>query len=349
MAEPVGLVLGTLALASLFTDCIELIQYFELGRNQSHDYETSCLKLSLLRCRLDALGEALNMCRGKQEDEVIVQRRANERDVIRKSLLGIKNIFGSTDILTLKYQLEPRTSRSLTLFSASQNEVAKPASPPQHRSAAFRRVSLIRRSTTWAIRDKQKFDTLLADLSFFIENLEKVIPAVYGMPRTQSKTKTKSKREEKADMMDLDMISEPELVQQKRSKSGDNKTSVLTLQPTTGSMGTSKKHSLPTQRPEQRTELMLRNQPPQADTVDVETTYSKTNEGLSRNIGGKQFTIQKFEKQSKGALGTFGGAVVAEVPKGQTDMYGVGTVTGNARLAAGDHSLEAMKLFWAND
>src|SRR5215470_1787679 len=59
MAEPVGLILSTVGLVSLFTTCIELIDYFELSKTYEYDYEMACLKLSLLKSRLDTWGQML--------------------------------------------------------------------------------------------------------------------------------------------------------------------------------------------------------------------------------------------------------------------------------------------------
>lgn len=176
MAEPVGLALGTVALVSLFSSCVELVNYFELGKSYQYDYSVACLKLSLLRARLESWGDTLRVRDSGHEAKALPRDWSREQDVVERSLMGIKNIFGDAEILKDKYKLIPRTSKNL---SRSQEARNKPASASQEPPLAryfgnSRHFSLFRQSTKWAIRDKDRFDALLHDLEFFISNLEHV-------------------------------------------------------------------------------------------------------------------------------------------------------------------------------
>jgi hypothetical protein len=186
MAEPTGLFIGTIALASLFSTCLELAEYFELGRSFVYDYRLACLKLALLKSRLGVWGDSLGVRDAGHEREELRMRWGEEQEVIGCSLLGIKEIFGNAEALADKYRLLPRESRSLDpsfLVPSKIKAICGNSSIPAQSSKKSRFFTL-RRTTTWAIRDKQKFDGLLLDLDFFIGSLEQVIARI-DMPNDE--------------------------------------------------------------------------------------------------------------------------------------------------------------------
>jgi len=187
MAEAAGLALGGVAIASLFTTCIELMDYFELCKSYEYDYKMACLKLSLLKTRLDSCRLAIqsrgNSCQGSEE--ALGCQSTPEGDVIRQSLQGIADILNNAELLKDKYCLRARESRNK--ISLSKRQVLTASSNQDCEATILERVrgvrvTFIRRSTTWAIRDKQKFDVLIEDLGFFVSNLE----AVSSSPRRPS-------------------------------------------------------------------------------------------------------------------------------------------------------------------
>jgi hypothetical protein len=177
MAEAIGLALGTIALASLFTTCVELLDYFELGRTHEYDLGVASLKLALLRARLDSWGDELNVRQIGHESEALRHVWPQEQDVISGSLLGIKNILGNAEALKDKYKLIPRKPNGISALVPGRrglHVLNDPQSSPPERPRSHR-TQFLRRSTKWAIKDKQKFDNLLKDLEFFISNLELVV------------------------------------------------------------------------------------------------------------------------------------------------------------------------------
>ncbi|EXJ56819.1 hypothetical protein A1O7_07163 [Cladophialophora yegresii CBS 114405] len=185
MAEPIGLALGTVALASLFTTCIDFMEYFELSKDYKSTYNTACLKLSLLQSRLDTWGRTLGLhddYRTRHERSEPCLNWPCQGNVIESSLQGIADIFGNADILKDKYRLVPRRTTKVN-HDGSKSDQASAANPKKGRRHLFavgtRRISFSRRSTTWAIRDKQRFDILIDDLDFLISNLEAVS---FGQP-----------------------------------------------------------------------------------------------------------------------------------------------------------------------
>jgi hypothetical protein len=159
-AEAAGLAVGVIALASLFTTCAELLEYFELGKNHRYDYDLACTKVNLLHKRLSIWGRSTHI-QDPDNGHPVLQHSV-ERDTISKSLHALKAILADTDGLRRKYALNPVTRA--TLDTSHQDQ-----------SRRFLHWSLqVRRRTAWSIRDKAKFDRFIEDISFFIENLERV-------------------------------------------------------------------------------------------------------------------------------------------------------------------------------
>lgn len=220
MAEVAGLAFGTVALASLFSACVDLIGYFELSKSFEYDYNVACLKLSLLKAKLDTCGKTLSIEDAVHEPQELRQNWSKEQDVIVRSLLGIKNILGNAELLKDKYKLVPHKPNPLsTLLAilAKSSTVADHSSPgPSRPPNSSRRLLLFRQSTVWAIRDRQKFDALLSDLEFFISNLEHVVSRL--MMSKQHKEKDRSPVD-----CDVEMTDEPPENGQVGTVFGDSK------------------------------------------------------------------------------------------------------------------------------
>lgn len=161
-AEVAGLAIGVAALASAFTTCVDFLEYFELGRNYFYDYDIACTKINLLHKRLSIWGcdtriQHLN-------DEHPSLRDPTKRDVIAASLLRLSAILTNTELLRQKYDLRPVTHAKL--------EFPRPSNPhcKGHRHWPLH----LRKRTTWSIRDKAKFDSFIADVSFLLDNMERI-------------------------------------------------------------------------------------------------------------------------------------------------------------------------------
>jgi hypothetical protein len=158
-AEAAGLAVGVIALASLFTTCVELLDYVELGKNYLQDYRLACTKINILHTRLSIWGGAAHILHPGHEHPLL--RVPAKRDAVGASLQSLKDVLSDTEILRRKYDLG---TQELTLNT-------KDRARPQK----FANWSLnLRRRTTWSIRDKAKFDKFIEDVSFLMNNLEKV-------------------------------------------------------------------------------------------------------------------------------------------------------------------------------
>lgn len=89
--EPAGLTIGAIALASLFTDCIECLDLIELARSSEEGLKTQVCKLSFIKRQFMVWGESIGLLSPDEgRDEVLdqVQGRQEIEDVLQqKSIL----------------------------------------------------------------------------------------------------------------------------------------------------------------------------------------------------------------------------------------------------------------------
>ena len=179
MAEVAGLTIGTVALASLLGSCIDCMGYIDDGTHFGEDFEVSLIKLLLLQARLEAWGESVGATDIGNELPLLRAHWHRNVEIVGQSLLGIKKIFDDSDTLEKKYGLQrvgtnrriasdPSASRTPSSAFSQIQEVFQTSIQERQKHTP------LLRKTTWAIRDKKKFESLITSLAFFIDNLEKL-------------------------------------------------------------------------------------------------------------------------------------------------------------------------------
>lgn len=117
MAEAAGLTLGAVALASMFSTCIDLFDRFESGRNHAKDFHLACTKVRLLKIRLLKWGHILDIEAPGSEHAALKPCWSEERDVISRSLFGIENLFECAFVLLERQRLTSARSRTFSFFA----------------------------------------------------------------------------------------------------------------------------------------------------------------------------------------------------------------------------------------
>lgn len=179
MAEVAGLALSGIALAGLFSTCVEFAEYLEQGKNWVTDLERSLTKMTLMVNRLAQWGVAMSINSPGGEAKMLRDRWPIEGAVIVDSLLNIRNILDTTIKMCKKYSYYTESGDCpswLKKTNEHASQIYYPTSPPCG-SLAKRRHSnyqSFRRKAAWVIQDKKKFDGLIADFDFFLKNLEKM-------------------------------------------------------------------------------------------------------------------------------------------------------------------------------
>lgn len=339
MAEAVGLALGTVALASLFTTCVECLGYFELSTDYESDYNLACLKLSLLKSRLDNWGQFhLGRCADghlEYEEKRLHQKWIGEDAVIGSSLQGIVDILGDADLLRDKYRLEPRKSRSINQGlsricqgSTFESNIWK----IRHLIFPVRscRPSLFRRSTIWAIRDRQKFQVLIDDLDFLISNLEaistKASPSIrFAMSSTNTSNPAFANSLTPPQTPELQPVA---LKYQGIPKKPDTTSQAMTTTAPAGTLSTNQEN------PQQPSTIVPK--------VASSTTFLPP---LAYSESGFDFHLGKSQDTARASQGPLDGARFLPAPEGQKVSFTTAVAAGNSRVIQGVMTSEQYKDF----
>ncbi|KAL9607204.1 MAG: hypothetical protein Q9167_007860 [Letrouitia subvulpina] len=174
MAEAAGLDLGAVSLAGLFTICVEYLDYIDIAQNHGRDFELSMTKLILLKAKLNTWGRSLQVTNEGQENTVLRDHWKEEQENVGRCLVGIKTIFEEADKMESRYGLRPLPADA-DIISLSQGQASNAFVQIEtvFRSKLLRRqekLSILQK-TRWAIRDKKRFDAMIAELAFLINGL----------------------------------------------------------------------------------------------------------------------------------------------------------------------------------
>ena len=104
MAEVSGLLIGTVALVSLYSTCVQAFDTFQAGKNFLHDYQSACDRFLLLWARFSHWGLVLNVKDPGSEHPALRDHWGEEVDVVGGSLSGIDNTLCEISALGSKYQ-----------------------------------------------------------------------------------------------------------------------------------------------------------------------------------------------------------------------------------------------------
>lgn len=174
MAEAAGLALGGISLMSLFSSCVDIIEYFEHGRNWIYDFSLAMTKVNLMKLRLSQLGDSTS------SNETYINWQQGDCS-IPDGLLGITKILGRTTELCRRYSysLDQEPTNEISNCTSMRGIIMNHPSTPD--SAVFnqllppkRSISTLKKKIWWAVHDKRKFEGLLTDFESILSNLEKI-------------------------------------------------------------------------------------------------------------------------------------------------------------------------------
>jgi hypothetical protein len=179
--DPISGIGLVLALAPLFSICLEYFECFKTAQSLSVDFEVLLLKLDFEHERFIAWGEANGISKTADEGrnpELDFPPKAN---LIKRSLESIQSLFEDSKKLQTEYglraldgpclkerKLKFPSSSGLNRFRRSYTKPSKGASSPNQPS--------ILSKTRWAIYDKAKFVDLISDIRDLVNGLYNVLP-----------------------------------------------------------------------------------------------------------------------------------------------------------------------------
>ena len=90
MADLAGVVIGGVALASLFTTCVDCFEYIQLGRDFGKNYQRSQLQLTTVQLRLLRWGQSVRIEDGSSSQQFeLPVASADEAALVQLSLIHI--------------------------------------------------------------------------------------------------------------------------------------------------------------------------------------------------------------------------------------------------------------------
>ena len=186
MAEAAGLAVGVLAVAGIFSDCIELFNYISAARLLPRDYELLSTKLEIEKVLLVHWAERLRLLRSDYDWRL---DEPHTREVVSRTLANLQFLLSDGKALREKYGLQenhvdpddikndtPLWGRQRLELITSQLEVMK-LSP----KAKGKGISTMRR-IVWSVHDKEKFEVLIDNLSILVAKLNQLVPDTAALP-----------------------------------------------------------------------------------------------------------------------------------------------------------------------
>ena len=163
--EPAGLTIGAIALASLFTECIECLDLIELARSSEKGLKTQVCKLSIIRRQFMVWGESIGLLSPDEgRDDVLDQ--VEGRQEIEDVLQQISILLQDAEKLKTQYGVEVDNTdgKQSDCIDVSRRRrdifMQHPIVEFMCRLTAHQRRSTIISKTRWAIRDSKNLKLL---------------------------------------------------------------------------------------------------------------------------------------------------------------------------------------------
>jgi len=181
--EPVSFTVGIVGLAGLFSTCVDCFEYVQLGREFAKDYQTSELKLDILKTRMIRWGASVGV---NDPAAATAETRFQVSTPTEEDLRLLANILGSIGDVFLEMEEKSKKFASrarpndldISAIKVDSN-ASKEALRVTLRKIANKRQkrSSLGQKTRWALYERKHFQRLLEDVSGFINDLEKLFPA----------------------------------------------------------------------------------------------------------------------------------------------------------------------------
>lgn len=163
--EPVGLAVGVLGLAGLFSSCLDAVERFDSWRNFTDESRTLGTRLEAEKIRLKTWGRVV----GFDSGTVSASRHEALEDpqiisIIREHLSAIENLCKNTDGTFLPVAgTSARHARRAQALGRLEAHASAPSESRRHK-------------VRWALRDKAKCTAQVETLRQLVQNLHDLVP-----------------------------------------------------------------------------------------------------------------------------------------------------------------------------
>lgn len=190
MAEIAGLALGAVALVDLFNTCIELFNFVLVGKAFERDFRVLSDKLDVEKASLLRWAKEVRLFKkgrnGRFKDQSTTK-------LVQQVLCSISRLLGDGELLRQKYgfeQVQQHGPPEIACVS-SRRRIQTPADDAEQlevdksRARHSRRRLPLKRKMRWIVHDRERFEKLIQDLSYFTSKLNEIVPITVATPFRQ--------------------------------------------------------------------------------------------------------------------------------------------------------------------
>lgn len=187
--EAAGVAVGVAGLAGAFTTCVECFEYIQLGRRFGEDYGKCVLKLDAAKVRMSRWGASMGLGADSRTQQPV--SASEEEFQLAESLLEqIRDTFKDAERLSERFKkhaiMQKTKPDDLVVYDAESD--LDPGYRRLHltmRQLAIKRQhgTNVLKKMTWALYEKKKFDTMIADVTGFVSKLVELFPTTQDNQR----------------------------------------------------------------------------------------------------------------------------------------------------------------------
>lgn len=175
-ANILGIATGVAGMTGLFNTGLECFDKIQHGRHFGKDFSAHDLRLAMLKLRLARWGEAVQL----YDDPLLGRADATEHEIQKaRDILGeIHHLFEQSETISDRYQYgstAPNGYQTPVYASPLDLDLLKDTASSMAKSRQ-KGASLVKLAT-WSIRDKTRYEELIAKSASFIDQLENLFPA----------------------------------------------------------------------------------------------------------------------------------------------------------------------------
>jgi len=180
MADLAGVITGGVALAALFTTCIDCFEYVQLGRDYGKNYQRSQLQLATVQVRLSRWGESVRIMDDRSLQKFEVPLASPGEAVLVQGILGeIIVVFEDMERVSRRMDSQQGSRQSKPVSPAIVDDKSLVSLAERMRSLAIQRQknTSLSQKVKWALHGEKHLQRLLDDVQGFVQSLEDLFPA----------------------------------------------------------------------------------------------------------------------------------------------------------------------------
>ncbi|KAL8719499.1 MAG: hypothetical protein Q9225_003508 [Loekoesia sp. 1 TL-2023] len=178
--EPVSLPVGAIALASVFTTCVECFEYIDAFKACGRDMDILSTKFRIEKTRFLIWGDSVGLLPNGDSSPTTKLESPLCRPIVEETLNSIRLLFTDTKDLTDRYGLKCADEDDSSAYCGSSRGSNMPFGLKASHNRFKTRIEANQkqigtaRKVRWAMHDKKKFACLVEDIRQLIDGLQAI-------------------------------------------------------------------------------------------------------------------------------------------------------------------------------